>query len=339
MHASEPCETTQAGRMPVGSAEPGAERPLHACPAFRLGPIGLRVIGHPGFVEWERAGRQLFGLGNAVAWAVGDWLIYGSGRGAWGESYARAVDLTKRSYGSLAQSGRVSRAFPVEARFKNLSWSHHQAALGVGPEHRRSFLQRAEAEHWTRDDLRAAVREANAHPPTSTTLVAPDPDRARSGPANEPGMRPEPRRPTQDVLSSPAVAILCRLHDAGLNLEILDGRLTVRPVDKQTLDQRRVIRRHEDELTALVRICDEGVQERLGVLKQRLQEAPEGTAPDLEFRRGAAYTTAVCFSCGAPLGHPEHGRCWRCSLALRMAVGLPIPADGAAISDEARVVT
>ena len=45
-----------------------------------------------------------------------------------------------------------------------------------------------------------------------------------------------------------------------------------------------------------------------------------------------------CFSCGAALPEPRYGRCRRCSLAWRLAVGVPIPAEWAAAYDGARVV-
>ena len=101
------------------SARDEDERPLS--PSFMLGPTGLQVRGVPTLAEWAHVGQTLFQLGNATAWAIGDWLLYGEGRGDWGETYTQAVDLTKRSYGSLAQCARVSRGFNFEARFKNLS--------------------------------------------------------------------------------------------------------------------------------------------------------------------------------------------------------------------------
>ena len=143
---------------------------------------------------------------------------------------------------------------------------------------------------------------------------------------------------TTDVLNSPAVAVLCGLEDAGLDLVVVAGRLRVSPVERLTSEHERVIQEHRDELVALVRICDAGVQERLVAFKRQLAKAPKGTTPDFVFRRGTAYAKGVCFSCGAALPVPEFGRCWRCSLAWRMAAGVPIPAEQAAAYDEARVV-
>ena len=116
---------------------------------------------------------------------------------------------------------------------------------------------------------------------------------------------------TQDVLNSPAVAVLCGLEDAGLDLAVVDGRLRVWPVERLTAEHERVIRQHRAELVTLVRICDDGVQERLVAFKAQLREVPEGTTPDFVFQRGTPYTKSVCFSCGATLPEPRYGRCWR----------------------------
>ena len=66
--------------------------------------------------------------------------------------------------------------------------------------------------------------------------------------------------PTQDVLSSPAVAVLGGLEDAGLDLAVVDGRLRVWPVERLTADHEHLIRQHRDELVALVRSRDEGLR-------------------------------------------------------------------------------
>ena len=143
---------------------------------------------------------------------------------------------------------------------------------------------------------------------------------------------------TNDVLNSPAVAVLCGLEHARLDVAVVNGRLRVWPVERLTVEHELLIQQYRDELVTLVRICDDGVQERLVVCKQQLRKAPEGTTPDFVFKRGTIYARAVCFSCAAALPEPEYGRCWRCSLAWRMAVGVSIPAEPAAAHDGARVV-
>ena len=143
------------------------------CPSFELTPAGLRVHGTPSFEEYEQYGQQLFAIGNAATWGVGDWLVYGEGRGDFGESYAQAVDLTKRSYGSLVQCARVSRAFEYEARFTSLSWSHHQAVLSLPPDQRQLLLEQADAQCWNREELREHVRELKGAPEATNQQLCP----------------------------------------------------------------------------------------------------------------------------------------------------------------------
>ena len=143
---------------------------------------------------------------------------------------------------------------------------------------------------------------------------------------------------TKSVLDSPAVAVLCGLEDAGLDLAVVDGRLRVWPVERLTAEHEQLIQEHRDALVTLVRICDDGVQERLVTFKKQIKNAPEGTMPDFVYVRGTAYAKGVCFSCGTALATPAYGRCWRCALAWRMAAGLPVPTELGAAYDEARVV-
>ena len=131
-------------------------------PSFTLVPTGLQVVGLPSLEEWTHVGQDLFRLANTTTWAIGDWLVHGEGRGDWGEMYAQAVDLTQKSYDTLVQCARVSRAFAPGARYRNLSWSHHQAVLSLEPDARQTILQHAEDQQWTRDDVREHVRSLRA---------------------------------------------------------------------------------------------------------------------------------------------------------------------------------
>ena len=140
------------------------------------------------------------------------------------------------------------------------------------------------------------------------------------------------------VFDGPGLPLLIELEQCGFNLAVQYGELWVRPVNRLTASQQSKIQHHRDELVTLVRICDDGVQGRLAAFKLQLREAPEGSTPDFVFRPGTAYAAGVCFSCGAALPEPRFGRCWRCSLAWRMAAGVSIPAEPAAAHDGARVV-
>ncbi len=135
------------------------------------------------------------------------------------------------------------------------------------------------------------------------------------------------------------MAVLCDLEHAGLGLAVVDSRLRVWPVERLTAEHARLIQQHRNALVTLVRTCDEGVEARVARFKHLIGDAPvDIVLPALVFQAGVPYVKARCFSCGDPIGTPRYGRCWRCSLAWRLAAGVSIPAERAAVYDGARVV-
>ena len=142
-------------------------------------------------------------------------------------------------------------------------------------------------------------------------------------------------QPASSVLSTPAAAALCDLQHAGLDLLVVDDRLRVGPEERLTSEHDDLIRRYRDDLMALLR--DEGVVARVATFRQQLIESPPGTAPAFVFTP-TPYVKAICFSCGAVLEAQRYGRCWRCSLAWRMAARVPIAATWSAAYDTAGVI-
>ncbi len=142
---------------------------------------------------------------------------------------------------------------------------------------------------------------------------------------------------TQNVLNSPAVAVLCDLEQAGLDLAVVDGRLRVWPVERLTAEHERLIQQHRDALVILVRICDEGVQERLAAFKRQCADTPADSIPSFLFKPNVPYVKGLCFSCGTELPESRFGRCSRCALAWCLAAGVDTPGELAAAVDEARV--
>ena len=106
-------------------------------------------------------------LANASMWAIGDLLVYGEGRGDWGEMYTQAIDLTQKSYTSLTQAAMLSKAYPIEDRVEDVSWSHHREALPLRePGARKEILELAASTGMSRDDVREHVK-TGAEPTTS----------------------------------------------------------------------------------------------------------------------------------------------------------------------------
>lgn len=136
----------------------------------------------------------------------------------------------------------------------------------------------------------------------------------------------------QDVLQSPAVSVLLALEADGFTLTAMGDRLKVKPISKLTAEQRADLERYRGELLTLLRVCDNGVQERRAAFSKRLRT---GTGP-LVFRDRVPYVPGICYSCADPLPHLGPGRCWRCSLAARLACHAPVPVELLGALDEAR---
>lgn len=149
------------------------------------------------------------------------------------------------------------------------------------------------------------------------------------------------------LLESPAVGLLLDLERDSFRVEVTEAdTIRVSPADKLDSDRLEAIRRDKSDLLALVRLCDDGVQERLIAYRTQLADALPPRVPAFLFRDGVLAATRVCCSCGDALPPPErrtvtctrtdwssiqvelrerYGRCWRCLFAFRVAVGADLP--------------
>lgn len=143
---------------------------------------------------------------------------------------------------------------------------------------------------------------------------------------------------TLDVFQSPAVAIFCDLERDGFHVELTaDGALSIAPRSRLTPARMQAIAASKDAIRQLVRSCDDGVQARRDVFEFQLAQTPAPCVPAFVFRSDVPYVPGVCFSCGDRQPALRFGRCWRCSLAWRLACRLPVPAALADALDAARV--
>jgi hypothetical protein len=112
-------------------------------------------LAKPGLtiVEWENIGHKLTRAHAAVNWAIGDWLVYGEGRGEWGDIYARAAEITGRNAHALSQMARTSRTFPPDKRRAALSWTSHRDAIPLPDAQRERALDAAVEHRWTKREL------------------------------------------------------------------------------------------------------------------------------------------------------------------------------------------
>jgi hypothetical protein len=102
--------------------------------------------------EWVLLGRQLTEVGDSMAWWVGDWLVQGGKR--YGETYKKALALLPLEEATLKDYAYMARAFE-RSRRRDLSWGHHRVVAAFGPEAADTWLNLAETNDTTRNELRA----------------------------------------------------------------------------------------------------------------------------------------------------------------------------------------
>jgi hypothetical protein len=149
-------------------------------------PVGLRLGGDVGFEQWRAIGRKLGTLNVAAAWATADWIVYGARFAKYGERYTDAVEATHLEEGTLRNYAMVARRFPIERRRPHLSIHHHAVVLALPPTDQDEWLQRAERERLSVNELRRRVRDERAlgpAPPAAARMDTSDPVTDRTVPA------------------------------------------------------------------------------------------------------------------------------------------------------------
>lgn len=133
-------------------------------------------------------------------------------------------------------------------------------------------------------------------------------------------------------LSSQAAALLLQVTASGVELRRCGDELRFRPprIADDLLRQLQAVK------PAILALLDDGVQARIAAFKQQLASTPAPGIPSFLFKVGVPYQEGFCFSCGDPLLVLRYGRCWKCSLAWRLAAKVSTVDDTS--FDEAKVI-
>jgi N6-adenosine-specific RNA methylase IME4 len=112
--------------------------------------------------EWLRCGRALQRIEGAVQWWLGDWWIYGHAYGERAEALDDGGPLDGMEFRTLHNYGMVARAVESDRRRSLLSFSHHAEVAALLPKLQDRWLDRAEKNEWSRNELRAAIKQGDA---------------------------------------------------------------------------------------------------------------------------------------------------------------------------------
>ena len=120
------------------------------------------------FEDWQAIGQVLGRAERSVQWWMGDWWRYGEH--AYGERAAQALD-SRWSFQTWADAGWVASAIGTSRRREVLSFSHHKEVAALNPDEQDRWLDAAETEGWTRNDLRSEIRRARASLVAAATFL------------------------------------------------------------------------------------------------------------------------------------------------------------------------
>ncbi|MFB7664821.1 LmbU family transcriptional regulator [Kitasatospora sp. NPDC056138] len=118
--------------------------------------VGLRIVNALAFNVWEQAGLKIARAHDSSAWCLGDWIVYGQSR--YENRYREAVDAAGLDYQTIRNYAWVARRFELARRRSKLSFQHHAEVASLAPSEQDGWLDRAEREGWSRNELRRQVR-------------------------------------------------------------------------------------------------------------------------------------------------------------------------------------
>ncbi len=121
--------------------------------------LSLKLPAGTTFDEWLNIGRNLYANSAAINWHIGDWWAFGDHRyGA--RAKAAAEGLFGLAFQTLRNAGTIARSFEVSRRRDVVSWAHHAEVAALPAPIADQFLEKAELEGMSRNELR---REVNAY--------------------------------------------------------------------------------------------------------------------------------------------------------------------------------
>jgi hypothetical protein len=174
--------TIKNGCWPPAAGSPSPEpskaskRPPAAIPltiaGCELSRTGLAIQGTLPYETWQEIGLQVCAVASSAGWWVGDWLIYGTNRWGYDETYLWTEQATGLSPQTLTNYASVCRRFPPSQRRGKLSFSHHAEVAPLPAVQRTTVLTTAVVQDWSVNRTRSEVRALHvASQPDPVNLV------------------------------------------------------------------------------------------------------------------------------------------------------------------------
>lgn len=123
------------------------------------------------YAQCEALAAMFGQLHRTSAWLIGDLLNHIER--VYGETYAQAAEATKLSKGALMNYTWVCSRIPRSRRRANVPFSTHMDVAALEPQEQDHWLREAEANHWTKEELRAARKGSDPDPAMEVECVCP----------------------------------------------------------------------------------------------------------------------------------------------------------------------
>ncbi|MBP2707839.1 LmbU family transcriptional regulator [Microbispora sp. RL4-1S] len=117
---------------------------------------GLRLPAQLPVEEWQRIGEQISLISDSSNWWLGDWLVYGQKE--YPDRYRLAVQRTSLDLQTLRNYAWVAKKVDVSRRRPRLSLQHHAEVAALSADQQDWWLDQAEHEGWSRNELRRRIR-------------------------------------------------------------------------------------------------------------------------------------------------------------------------------------
>lgn len=127
---------------------------------------GMEISGPVSYDDWAEAGQRLALFAKGLAFAVGDWLVYGEHE--FGEQAAQAIDAQHWSESTVRAYRWLAERVPPGSRVDGLDMAHHLAVAKLPPAEQRKWLRSAlegdGGARWSVTRLKTELAKADGRP-------------------------------------------------------------------------------------------------------------------------------------------------------------------------------
>lgn len=128
-----------------------------------LSRTGWNLPADLDFDQWVFCGGALHKIEGAVQWWLGDWWTHGEKRyGARKALFEEGQPLADMNFQTVRNYGWVANKVATSVRTDVLTFQHHLFVARLPPAEQREWLDRAERESWSSNQLKAGIAQAAA---------------------------------------------------------------------------------------------------------------------------------------------------------------------------------